>query len=86
MTLKELMQAANAGFPNGYLAEYYDKETGQAKDGEGDTLARFIVGELAQSFDPSAGPWEQLSTAIGILERAQDDMAGVIQALYKNLE
>lgn len=83
MTLKELIETANNGFPDNYLAQYYDEQTGQPKEGHGDTLAEFIVKELAETFDSTASPWEQVSTAIGVIERAQEDMSGVLKALYQ---
>jgi hypothetical protein len=34
MKLPELLNAANKGYPDGYLAEYYDTKTGKRKAGE----------------------------------------------------
>lgn len=55
MKLLELLNAANEGYPDGYLAEYYDTKTGALKKhGSGDTLAKFIVPELIDTFDSKA--------------------------------
>jgi hypothetical protein len=52
MKLVELLNAANQGYPDGYLAEYYDTKTGVLKKrGSGDALAKFIVLELIDTFD-----------------------------------
>ena len=51
MKLPELLNAANKGYPDGYLAEYYETKTGARKRGSGDTLAEFIVLELIDTFD-----------------------------------
>ena len=54
MKLLELLNTANRGYPDGYLAEYYDTRTGERKSGSGDTLALFVVIELTETFDPEA--------------------------------
>jgi len=52
MKLLELLNAANQGYPDRDLAEYYDTKTGALKKhGSGDTLAKFIVLELIDAFD-----------------------------------
>jgi hypothetical protein len=51
MTLLELLNTANQGYPDGDLEEYYDTKTGERKSGSGDTLAQFIVLELIDTFD-----------------------------------
>lgn len=80
MTIKELLDLANQGYPDGYLSEYYDSQ-GQRKDGFGDTLAQFIVAELIETFDPAASSAEQLAEAIRALERAQEALSQVLNAL-----
>ena len=81
MTLPELLKAANQGYPDGYLAEYYDTKTGARKPGRGDTLAEFIVAELIDTFDPGATDDVQIGLATHVLERARTDLFDVIQAL-----
>ena len=81
MTLPELLNAANKGYPDGCLTEYYDIKTGARKRGQGDTLAEFIVLELIDTFDSKAPDDSQISLATQMLERARRDILGVIQAL-----
>lgn len=81
MTLPELLDAANQGYPDGYLAEYYDAKTGVRKRGSGDTLAQFIVLELIDTFDSKADDDSQIGMATQLLERARRDLLSVIQAL-----
>ena len=81
MTLLELLDAANQGYPDGYLAEYYDTKTGKRKSGSGDGLAQFIVLELIDTFDSEATDDSQIGTATQVLERAREDLLGAIQAL-----
>ena len=81
MTLLELPNAANQGYQDGYLVEYYDTKTGARKRGQGDTLAEFIVLELIDTFDSKTPDDSQISLATQMLERARRDLLGVIQAL-----
>jgi hypothetical protein len=83
MTLLELLNAANQGYPDGYLAEYYNTKTGtrKRKRGQGDTLAEFIVLELIDTFDSKTSDDSQINLATQILERARRDLFNVIQAL-----
>lgn len=70
MKLLELLNAANEGYPDGYLAEYYDPNTGKRKSGDGDTLAKFIVLELIDTFDSKATDDAQIEEALRVLDRA----------------
>ena len=81
MKLPELLNAANQGYPDGYLAEYYDTKTGARKRGSGDTLAEFIVLELIDTFDSKSPDDSQIGIATQLLERARTDLLGVIEAL-----
>lgn len=81
MKLPELLNAANQGYPDGYLAEYYDTRTGARKPGRGDTLAQFIVLELIDTFDSMACDDSQIGIATELLERARKDLLDVIQTL-----
>ncbi len=81
MKLLELLNAANQGYPDGYLAEYYDTKTGKRKLGGGDTLAKFIVLELIDTFDSKATDDTQIDESTHALERSRTELLGVIQAL-----
>ena len=81
LTLAGLLNMANEGYSDGYLSEYFDTETGEPRDGEGDTLAKFIVLELKDTFDPDATREEQIEEARRVLNNAIRDIEQVIQAL-----
>ncbi len=83
MTVKAILDLANAGYPDGFLATMYDDEGKEATDADkqGDTLALFIVRELIETYDADAGDAEQLATARQTLERAAADLQGVIETL-----
>lgn len=78
MTLVELLNRANAGYRDNFLAEYYDPATGEPIDGEGDSLAHFIVSELSETFEADADEDEQRQEASRVLEQAIDDIRAVI--------
>src|SRR5260370_42665363 len=81
MKLLELLNAANQGYPDGYLAEYYDTKTGKRKPGDGDTLAEFIALELIDTYDSKRPDDDQIGIATQVLERARTDLLSVIHAL-----
>jgi hypothetical protein len=81
LTLLELLNRANKVYPDGFLAEYYDAKTGERQRGGGDSLARFIVAELSETFDPNAPRAAKLQEARNALNHAVDDLERVIEAL-----
>ena len=81
MKLLELLNTANQGYPNGYLAEYYDTRTGERKSGSGDTLAQFVVVELTETFDPQADDEAHITEAVRALTRARTDLDRLISVL-----
>jgi hypothetical protein len=81
MELVDLLAIANDGYEDEYLSEYYDEKTGALKDGQGDTLARFIVVELRETYDDEAEREDQLEEAVKTLQKAQEDLQGCIDAL-----
>ena len=90
MTLVELLTIANKGYPDGYLAELFDPETGDPvpdADEKGDTLALFILREIREVYYSEASRDENLQSAIGVLEvcrRDVDDTIGALEAaLYE---
>jgi hypothetical protein len=76
-TLKELLDLANAAYDDGYLANYYTKEGKLKKNGSGDTLAKFIVIELIETFDPKQTKKQQLYYAAQGMERAKEQLCMV---------
>jgi len=77
LSLVELLNVAN----DGYLAEYFDPDTGASRAGLDDTLAEFIVREIRDTFDPTAIRSEQLEEARRVLMNAIDDLENVIERL-----
>lgn len=79
-TQKELLDLANEVYDDGFLANYYTKE-GKVKNGSGDTLAKFIVIELLETFDPKAEKKNQLRTAMEAMESAKYQRARILWEL-----
>jgi hypothetical protein len=81
LLLVELLNMANKGYPDEYLSEYYDAVTGERRQGKGDSLAKYIVTELTETFDPDAPRGEQVEQAHRALANVIDDLDHVIQAI-----
>lgn len=77
MKLESLIEAASAGYPDGLVQQYYD----EPGENHGDSLAKFIMIELSETFDEDAGDEDQLLTAIRQLRRARNELETVIAAL-----
>jgi hypothetical protein len=81
LTRKQLFDIANAGYPDGFLSNYYTRSGGIKKGRYGDTLADFVIKELADTFTTEATRAEQLTEAIRVMNSAIRDINGVIDAL-----
>jgi hypothetical protein len=81
LSLPALLQLANSAYPDGFLEEYFDLETGARHQGSGDTLVEFVVIEISETFDPNLTRAEQLAEARRVLSRATRELEEVIQAL-----
>jgi hypothetical protein len=94
-TLLDVMAAANAVYPDGFLAEYFDAEDGLpntehgVSKGKGDTLAEFIVNEISEKWeepgilspeDPAAAA-EKVQQCASAIRTAESQLAAVAKAL-----
>lgn len=87
MTLVELLAIANKGYPDQATSLAYNPEDGAEPDGAveaciGDTLALFVVRELRETFDPDADSQAQTIEAIRVIEKAINDLQGVVDAIF----
>jgi hypothetical protein len=82
MKLGQLVAASNKSYPDQYLSQYFDV-TGEKflTRGCGDTLARFIVVEIRDTFDPAATDAAQVDEAIRVLEQGQTDLESALRGL-----
>ena len=85
MKLNELINRAAVGYPDAQLLEYWDSAHERPRNNRdgGDTLARFIVIEMAETFDPDASDEEQINEAVRVINRAIADMQAVIEQLLR---
>ena len=87
MNKLELLNLANKGYPDGFLSEHFDPETGDYVDGRfGDALAAAIVAELTDTFDPDLPDKDQVEIAIYFLSKYARDIAAVQDALAASLQ
>ena len=78
----DLLNLANKGYPDGFLSEHFDEETGDyLGEQSGDMLAQAIVAELTDTFDPDATDQEQVDTACHYLANYCRDIEAVQDAL-----
>ena len=84
MQILELLNLANKGYPDGELVEFYDEETGDIMEDEGDTLALFIVRELMSTFQRGVEDEAQISEAIRAMTVANKELESVIKALKRD--
>lgn len=81
MKLEEIIAIADAAYADGFVGEYFDPKTQKAKELKlGDTLARFIVIELCETYDSKASEADQLNEAQRVLAMARDELESVIVA------
>lgn len=98
MKLIELIALADCGYMRGYvdnrgenaissLLDFVNRHTGKPLPTEaqpgGDTLALFVVRELAETFDEDAPDRAQLAEAVRVMELARDDLDNVLATLDK---
>jgi len=81
MTILDILKIANEAYDeDNTLAMYYDPETGDFVENTGDTLARFIVIELQETFDKDATSADQLAEAYRVMSNAYRELERVVRA------
>lgn len=81
MELNAIMDIVHGAYPDAMTHNYWDPVLRRPAPGTGDTLAEFIVKEIADTYDGEAPHSTQLTEAIRVLERARSDVGSVITAL-----
>jgi len=77
MTLKQIIDIADAAYPDGFVGLYAK----QPKKNHGDTLAKFIYLELKDTYAPELSGPRQLSLARRAIANAIDELQTVLDAL-----
>jgi hypothetical protein len=78
LSLVALLNLANEAYPDAELAGYFDPDTGEPGEGDGDGLAQFIVCELRDTFERGATRDAQLEEARRCLNNAIRELEFVI--------
>lgn len=82
MQLVDLLDKAKAGYPDETLGDYYDPQTGELNPhGSGDTLAKFVVVELIETFNPERSGMLQIEEAKSVIRTAMLELSCVYDAL-----
>ena len=84
MKLDELLEIVHRAYPDGLTRACWNKARQRACGGAGDTLAEFIVREIADVYDASASDEDQLGEALRVVRRACAELAGVAAALEES--
>jgi hypothetical protein len=87
MFLNDLIRIINKAYPDGLIEQNWDfqDECPKVEAKNGDTLAEFIVQEIADTFEPDADESEQLAGALRVIHQAIDDLDRVANALNRKI-
>ena len=85
MTLNELLEIVHRAYPDELTRECWNQETQRACGGAGDTLAEFIVREIADTYDAKATDRAQVADALLAMHRAQSELDAVAKALERRV-
>jgi len=91
ISLRELVRIAAKAYNNDKALRGDESAWDHVIDGNGrliargklgDTLADFIIIELADTYDPKASRADQIEVAVGVMESASDQLARVNAAFF----
>ena len=81
MKLNALLEIVHRAYPEEHTRQCWDAKKQKVRIGTGDTLAEFVVGEIADTFDPDAPAEKQLDEALSEMRWACTELEAVIRAL-----
>ena len=81
MKLNELLEIVHRAYPDEHTRRCWDAKKRKVRTGAGDTLAEFIVREIADTFGIDTPEEDQLDAALSAMRRACTELTGVIEAL-----
>ena len=81
MKLNELLEIVHRAYPSEDTRRCWDARKQKVRTGMGDTLAEFIVREIADTFGIDTPEEDQLDAALCAMCRACTELTGVIEAL-----
>ena len=87
MKLNDLIAAADAVYPDGCVAQWWDAEGQRVFEMDeadvGDTLARFIAVEISETYQDEDDDAEKLSNAAYKMKTAAGELGAVSKALER---
>ena len=87
MDINDIMRIAGNAYVDAFTDIFWDYDKKEPKyDESGDTLAKFIVIELYETYDPDAPTEAQLMTAANAMIVAYQDVREVANALTDKYE
>ena len=81
MKLNALLEIVHRAYPEEHTRQCWDAKKQRVRTVKGDTLAEFVVGEIADTFDPDAPAEKQLDEALSEMRWACTELTTVIEAL-----
>jgi hypothetical protein len=79
MTLEQIIDIADQAYPDGFIRLYFDEPDGQ----HGDTLAKFIVLEIKETYDADTDDTAQLRVAFEAMLSGAAELDKVGMALMR---
>ena len=79
MELNAILEIVHEAYPD--TRGCWDAKKQKTRTGRGDTLAEFIVREIADTFEADASEKSQLDEALCAMRRASTELTAVIEAL-----
>ena len=84
MTLNELLEIVHRAYPDEQTRLCWNAKKQKVLTGAGDTLAEFVVGEIADTFDPNLPTEKQLDEALSAMRWAYTELEAVIRGLEEH--
>ena len=81
MDLHDLMEIVHLAYPDEHTRHCWDAKKRKVRTGAGDSLAEFIVREIADTYETDAPEGSQFDAALCAMRRACTELTGVIEAL-----
>lgn len=81
MKLNDLLEIAHRAYPEEHTRLCWDAKKQKVRTGTGDSLAEFVVREIADTFDADAPEENQLDAALSAMRWAYTELTTVIEAL-----
>ena len=81
MKLNDLLEIAHRAYPEEHTRLCWDAKKQKVRTSTGDSLAEFVVREIADTFDADAPEENQLDAALSAMRWACTELTAVIEAL-----